>query len=45
MGLFEQLKGYDDEVTEEFLISLQPKSKILATVNFRGLTLKLTTTH
>lgn len=36
------IQGYDDEVTEEFLMSLQPKSKILATLNFKGLTLKLT---
>lgn len=38
----DRIQGHDDEVTEEFLMSLQPKSKTLATVNFRGLTLKLT---
>jgi len=43
MTFCDRIQGYDDEVTEEFLMSLQPKSKILAIVNFRRLTLKLTT--
>ena len=38
----EKLQSYDDEVAEEFLQALRPKSKTLATVNFRGLSLKLT---
>ena len=38
----DKLQGYDDEVAEEFLQALRPKSKTLATVNFRGLSLKLT---
>ena len=42
MTFCDRIQGYDDEVTEEFLMSLQPKSKILANVNIRGLTLKLT---
>ena len=42
MTFCDRIQGYDDEVTEEFLMSLQPKFKIMATVNFRGLTLKLT---
>jgi len=42
MTFCDRIQGHDDEVTEEFLMSLQPKSKTLATMNFRGLTLKLT---
>ena len=38
----DKLQGYDEEVAEEFLQALRPKSKTLATVNFRGLSLKLT---
>lgn len=42
MTFCDKLQGHDDEITEEFLRSLKPKSKTLATVNFRGLTLRLT---
>ena len=42
MTFYDKIQGHDDEITEEFLKFLQPKSKTLATVNFRGLTLKLT---
>jgi len=42
MAFCDKIQGHDDEITEEFLKSLQSKSKTLATVNFRGLTLKLT---
>ena len=42
MSFCDKLQGYDDEVAEEFLRVLQPKSKMLAVVNFRGLTLRLT---
>lgn len=42
MSFCDKLQGHDDEITEEFLRSLEPKSKTLATVNFRGLTLRLT---
>ena len=38
----DKIQGHDDEIIEEFLRSLKPKLKTLATVNFRGLTLKLT---
>lgn len=38
----DKIQGHDDEIVEELLRSLKPKSKTLATVNFRGLTLKLT---
>ena len=42
MTFCDKIQGHDDEITEVFLRSLQPKSKTLVTVNFRGLTLKLT---
>ena len=42
MTFCDKIQSHDDEVTEEFLMSLQPKSNTLATVNFRGLTLNLT---
>jgi len=42
MSFFEIIHGNDEEVTEEFLMSLRPHSKTHATVSFRGLTLKLT---
>lgn len=42
MSFCDKLQGYDDEVAEEFLRALKPKSKTLATVNFRGLSLRLT---
>lgn len=38
----DKLQGYDDEVAEEFLRALKAKSKTLATVKFRGLSLTLT---
>lgn len=42
ISFFHKIQGYDEEVTEEFLMSLKPHSKTHATVRFRGLTLKLT---
>ena len=42
MSFCDKLQGYDDEVAEESLRALKPKSKTLATVNFRGLSLRLT---
>jgi len=42
MSLCDKLQGYDDEVAEEFLRALKPKSKMLAIVNFRGLSLRIT---
>ena len=42
MPLFERIHGYDEEATEEFLMSLRPHSKTHATVSFRGLSLELT---
>jgi len=42
MPFLKRIHGYDEEVTEEFLMSLRPHSKTHATVSFRGLTLELT---
>ena len=42
MAFCDKIQGHDDAITEEFLMSLQHKLKTLATVNFRGLALKLT---
>jgi len=42
MGFFEKFKGYDDEVAQEFALSLTPHTKIHATVVIRGLTIGLT---
>ena len=43
ISFFDRIQGYDEEVTEEFLMSLRPHSRTHATVGFRGLTLELTT--
>ena len=40
ISFFNRIQGYDEEVTEEFLMSLRPHSKTHATVGFRGLTRK-----
>ena len=42
ISFFDRIQGYDEEVTEEFLMSLRPHSKTHAIVSFRGLTLELT---
>jgi hypothetical protein len=42
ISFFDKIQGYDEEITEEFLMSLRPHSKTHATVSFRGLTLELT---
>lgn len=42
MPFFEKLHGYDEEVTEEFSLSLTPHSKTHATVSPRGLTIEIT---
>lgn len=42
MSFCDRIQGHDDEITEEFLRSLKPKSKTLAVVNIKGLTLKFT---
>ena len=42
MSFCDKLQGYDEEMVEEFLQALRPKSKVLATVNFRGLSLTIT---
>ncbi len=42
MSFFERIHGHDEEMTEEFLMSLRPHSKTHAIVSFKGLTLELT---
>ena len=42
ISFFDKIQGHDEEITEDFLISLRPHSKTHATVSFRGLTLELT---
>ena len=42
ISFFDKIQGHDEEITEEFLMSLRPQSKTHATVSFRGLTLELT---
>ncbi len=42
MGLFEKFRGYDDEVAQEFALSLTPHNRIHATVVIRGLAIDLT---
>lgn len=42
MPFFEKFHAYDEEVIEEFLMSLRLHSKTHATVSFRGLTIELT---
>jgi len=42
MSFFERIHGYDEEMTEKFLLSSRPHSKTHATISFRGLTLELT---
>ena len=42
MTFCDKIQGHDDEITEELLMSLKPKSKTHATVNFKGLTLEVT---
>ena len=42
MPFFEKLRGYDEEVTREFALSLVPHSKTHATFTFRGLTMEIT---
>ncbi len=42
MFFCDKLQGYDEEVVKEFLQALRPKSTVLATVKFRGLSLTIT---
>ena len=42
MGFFKKFTGYDDEVAQEFSLSLTPHNKIHATIVVRGLTTYLT---
>jgi len=42
MPFFEKLRGYDEEVTQEFALSLVPHSKTYAIVTFKGITMEIT---
>ena len=42
MGFFEKIREYDDEVAEEFALSLTLHTRIHATVVIRGLIIDLT---
>ena len=42
ISFFDKIQGHDEEITEEFLISLRPHSRTHATISFQGLTLELT---
>ena len=42
ISFFDRIQGYDEEVTEEILISLRPHLETHAIVSFRGLILALT---
>jgi len=42
MSFFDKIRCHDEEITEEFLMSLTPQSKTQAIISFRGLTLELT---
>jgi len=41
MGFFEKFRGCDDEVAQEFALTLTPHTRIHATVVIRGLTIDL----
>ena len=42
MAFFKKIRGYDDEVTQEFSLSLTTLTRIHATIVIRGLTIDLT---
>lgn len=42
MGYLEELRGYDDEVAQDFSLSLIPLTRVHATVVVRGLSIELT---
>lgn len=42
MGYFEKLRGYDDEVSQEFSLSLVPLTRVHASIVVRGLSIDLT---
>lgn len=41
MGFFEQLKGYDDDITQEFSMELQSQGEYSDTTIFRGFIMSL----
>jgi len=42
MGYFEKIRGYDDEVAQDFSLSLIPLTRVHATVVVIGLSIELT---
>lgn len=42
MGFFERMKGYDDEVTKGFALSLIPLTRTHATIVVKGLSVEIT---
>ena len=42
MGFFEKFRGYDDDVAQEFALSLTPHNLIHATIVIKGLIIDLT---
>jgi len=42
MGFFKKFKGYDDEVAQDFVLSLIPLTRIHVTIVVRGLSIELT---
>lgn len=42
MPFFEKFQGFDEEVGQEFSLSLVPHSRTYATVTFRGLSMEVT---
>lgn len=42
MPFFEKFRGFDEEVAQEFTLSLVPHSRTHATINFRGISMEMT---
>ena len=42
MPFFEKFRGFDEEVAQEFALSLVPHSRTRAIVNFRGISMEIT---
>jgi len=40
--LFEKLRGFDEEIAQEFVLSLVPHSRTHANITFRGLSMEIT---
>ena len=42
MNFFEKFRGFDDEIAQEFSLSLVPHTRTHATVTIRGLSIEIT---